>query len=67
MQGLLSFTSLPIGGCWPSSGPRHQSLSELGLGAAAKVHICAQLAWPAMPKERKAPWISLYEREEKVV
>lgn len=33
--------------------------SELGLGAAGKVYICAQLAWAATPKERKAPWTSL--------
>ena len=51
-----------LSGCYPGSGPRHQSLlrkSELGLPAAGMVHSCAQLAWAARPNEGKGAAISV--------
>lgn len=49
----MFFTSVPIGGCWPSSGPGHQSLLRVNLALLLLGRCTSVHSWPGLPHQKR--------------
>lgn len=52
--GLMSFTPLCIGACWPSPGPRHQSLLRVSLALLLLGRCTSVYSWPGLPQQKSS-------------